>query len=369
MRTRLLIATLLLAAPVSHAQTGATTDTPPVTTVKAAPASVKEVVARGTAAIGAGGLVAARRAATALALRSAVERATGVFVSAHTLTHNYTLIHDQVSTRAEGFATLKEIVSETDSPETVTVTVRALVSLRPLAERLKGLGLTRAWRIYVRPGEMRIEGGGDADAALADLESRLTTAGFPVVSSERDADLILTALPQAESANQLPLDTAAGPMTLYTVRGQILVRAIRVGTGEVVTALSASDNVSHIDRAEAASRALKDSTEAIAPLLIDALMVLPARESQPVQLAVSRLRRMKDVGRLEDALADIPGVRQVTRRSFDGAAGRAVWELDVLADALPLLSRHLEEDAVLRAFHLTVASDAGAKIVARVGAL
>lgn len=366
MRGLLIAASLLfLLSATAHAQDAPRAAMPPVPAPAGAvmPAEVKEIAATGTAAIGVGGLIAARRAAEAQALRSAVERATGVFVSAHTLTQNYALVRDQVMTRAEGFATLKEVLREQDGPETVSVTVRALVSLRPLAERLKGLGLTRAWRVYVKP-----TGGGDSDgaatAALASVERALTDAGFPVVSDRQSADLEVTAAPEAKTTRDLPLDTAAGPMDLYSARGRLTLRATRAGTGEVVSALSAEGSAATTDRDAAESRALAEAADLAGPRLADALLILPARESQPVQLVVARVWRMGTVGKLEDALETLPGVRQVTRRSFDAATGRAIWELDVLSGALPLLARHLEADDALRPFHLAVASDAGATIVA-----
>lgn len=318
------------------------------------PPDVKEVIAVGTAAIGTGGVLAARRAAEAQALRNAVEKTTGVFVSARTLTQNYVLVRDQVMTRAEGFATLKEVLGETVGPESVTVRVRALVSLRPLAERLKGLGLTRVWRIHVS--------GAESTTALAILEKTLADAGFVVVTDRREADLEVHTDPQTVTTNTLPLDTAAGPMTMYTVRGQITVRATRAGTGEIVSALSGAETEMNISLDTARGTATAKAMESLAPRLADTLMVLPAQNAQPVQLVVSGMGSAVQVGRLEDALGTLAGVRNVTRRSFGG--GKAIWELDVFTESLPQLSRRLEEDAALRSFRLSVASDAGAKIIA-----
>jgi hypothetical protein len=150
-------------------------------TVSVAPPETRTVVAEGRAAINfdRGGVPAAREAAIAQALRAAVEKATGVFVSARTLTSNYQLVQDEVTTRAEGFATLGEIVSEQVRGDEVRVTIRALVSLRPLAERLKALNLTRAWTVRVT-GDRGVDAG-----ALAQLQQTLTEAGFHVESSNR----------------------------------------------------------------------------------------------------------------------------------------------------------------------------------------
>lgn len=360
MKTGLLALMLILATPCVHAQ--GVPDVDPIM----APSEVREVVATGTAAIGTGGIVAARRAAQAQALRNAVEKTTGVFVSSQTLTRNYVLLRDQVTTRAEGFATLKEILGEKVGPESVTVRVRALVSLRPLAERLKGLGLTRAWRIYVSgTGNLGGAPGTNIAAAKATIQKTLTDAGFVVISDIKEADISVRVEPRIVTTNTLPLETAAGPMTMYTVSGLVTVRATRAGTGEVVSALSANGSDMNISLATARGTATDKAMEILAPQLADALMILPARNAQPVQLVVSNIGSASQVGRLEDVLGILPGVQRITRRSFAG--GKVAWELEVFTDSLPLLSRSLEEDVTLRPFHLSVASDAGAKIVAAAG--
>jgi hypothetical protein len=151
-------------------------------------------------------------------------------------------------------------------------------------------------------------------------------------------------------------------MTMYTVRGQMTLRATRAGTGEVVSALSAAGMDTNISLAAARGTASAKAMETLAPRLVTTLMVLPAQNAQPVQLVVSGIGSAAQAGRLEDALGLLAGVQGVTRRSFD--SGKAIWELTVFTDTLPLLSRLLEGDVALRPFRLVVASDAGAKIVA-----
>jgi hypothetical protein len=149
---------------------------------------------------------------------------------------------------------------------------------------------------------------------------------------------------------------------MYTVRGQMTLRATRAGTGEVVSALSAAGLDTNISLAAARGTASAKAMETLAPRLVTSLMVLPAQNAQPVQLVVSGIGSAAQAGRLGDALGLLAGVNGVTRRSFDN--GKAVWELNVFTDTLPLLSRLLEEDVALRPFRLAVSSDAGAKIVA-----
>jgi hypothetical protein len=304
-----------------------------------------------------GGVPGAREAATAQALRAAVEKATGVFVSARTLTSNYRLLQDEVATRAEGFATLKEIVSQKVQGGEVRVTVRALVSLRPLAKRLKELNLTRAWRVRIEP-----EGNTEASGATTILERTLSDAGFVVVSSADDADVVVRVAPKFTAVAAVPLETAAGPMTMHSLRGQVTLRALRTGTDEVVASLTGANVAAHVDAAAARGVTMEKVASTLAPRLADALLLLPARDSQPVTLVVTNLSRIGEVGKLHDALRSLAGVRQVTRRSWENLV--ATWELDVTTDAVSLLARALEEDAALRPFKLVVSSETRARIVA-----
>jgi hypothetical protein len=359
--TAVLAATLLLVAPpFARAQEEGL---PPAADARVtlAPPTVREVVAEGRAAIGTGGVLGARKAAEAQALRNAVEKALGVYVSARTLTHNYVMVRDQVITNATGYATLKEIVKEEVGTQEVRVTVRALVSLRPLAEQLKALKLTRAFRVRVTTDKGAADGKPTAEAAAA-LEKSLTDAGFVVVTPEQEADLTVTIAPRFNTVASRQVPTGDTFMTMHSVRSDVTVRATRVGTGEIVAALSGADTALHIDLTTARATAASGAMEVLAPKLAESLMVLPAALSQPMTLAVSGLTRAAQVGKLEDALNDVPGVRAVTRRSYTN--GTATWELDMFTDSVPTLSRNLEEFPALRPFRLAVASETRARILA-----
>jgi hypothetical protein len=313
----------------------------------------REVVAEGRAAIDFqnGGVEAARRAAQAQALRAAVEKTLGIYVSARSLTQNYRLVRDQVTTRAEGFATLEEVVREQVLPQEVRVVVRARVSLRPLAGQLKALGLTRAWRIAViAPAE--------ASDARAILERTLSDAGFPIVESSRDAEIAVTVRPRRTTVQETALDTAIGALTMHSVRSEVTVRATRVPTGEVVATLTDTDTAAHVDAATAGTQATALAAERIAPRLSDALLLLPAATAQPVRLVVSGLTSPAQAVTLEEALGRIGGVQGVTRRSY--VAGRVQFELSVLNEGQPSLARALERLSV----PLRVVSETRSQIVA-----
>ncbi len=327
------------------------------------PPETREVIAEGRAAIhpDRGGVPGAREAAIAQALRAAVEKTTGVFVSAHTLTSNYQLVQDEVTTHADGYATLGEVLSSQVRGGEVRVIVRALVSLRPLAKRLKELGLARAWRVRVEPGA------GETSAAVhALLEQTLIEAGFSVVTATGDnnnaPDLIIRMTLKPETVARVPLDTAVGPMTMTTLRVTLGLQARRPGTNETIAALSSAQTGTHVDAATARATAAEKAMQNLAPRLADALLVLPSQASQPVTLVVARLDGATRVGRLHDALRTLPGVRSVTRRSWTNRT--ATWELDVTREAVPLLARSLEQDAAVRPFRLRVSGETRARITA-----
>jgi hypothetical protein len=183
------------------------------------------VLAEGRAAIGpaeTGGALAAKQAAVAVAMRNAVEKVVGVYVAANSLTKNYQLLKDEILTRADGFVMLKEIVRTGREGNIVRVVIRAEVSTRPLAERLKALRLTRAFRVFVQAPD---------SVPAADVEAAFTEAGFPVVEEKADADVIVRVSPRFSTTAKTPLKTAAGDMIMHSVRADVKLTAVRAESG------------------------------------------------------------------------------------------------------------------------------------------
>ncbi|MGC4044671.1 MAG: hypothetical protein QM758_12825 [Armatimonas sp.] len=328
-----------------------------------APVETREVVAEGRAAIPfnadspQAAILQAKKAAQSQALRNAVEKALGIYVSAHTLTANYQLVRDEVTTRAEGFATLQEVLSEKVTPTEVRVTLRALVSLKPLAKQLKTLGLTRAWRISVVEAWGTTPG--DCDTAMASLEEELSRAGFVVTANPKEADVSVVLTPKLKRVHAENLRTAAGPMTMHSIRGDLTIKAIRAG--ETVAAFSASETEVHIDPDTAAGESVAAAARNIAPRLVESLLVLPASLSQTVALEISGISGATQTAKIEDALRALGGVQSVTRRGL--AQGKVRWELEVYSDAVPQLARDLEGLKVAR---LQVQSENRTRISARI---
>ena len=321
------------------------------------PTEAQTVLAEGRAAIGSvesGGELAAKQAAVAIALRNAVEKVLGVYVSANSLTRNYQLIKDEILTRTDGYVTLKEIVRTERERDTVHVIIRAEVSAKPLAERLKALRLTRAFRVFVQT---------PYTVPSTEITTALTDAGFPVVETKSDADILVRVSPRFTTVTQTPLKTAAGPMTLYSVRADVKLTATRAETSERVATFSANDTAAHIALATAQTEAATNALDSLTAQLTEALLTLPAQVSEPVEIIVNGLTGASDAAALAESInLAVPGVQKVTRRSF--ASGHAVYEADVLTDANSLLARALETVPTLKRFHLQVTKETRNQITA-----
>lgn len=352
----------LIALPIIPVRSTSGETTEPVTSVTRTPAAVdaresRIVLAEGRAAVGpaeTGGALAAKQAAVAVAMRNAVEKVVGVYVAANSLTRNYQLLKDEILTRADGYVVLKEIVRTEREGSTVRVVIRAEVSTRPLAERLKALRLTRAFRVFVQTPD---------SLPAPQVATAFTDAGFPVVENRADSDLIVRVSPRFTTVARTPLKTAAGEMVMHSVRADVKLTAARSETGEIIATLAANDTAAHISLPSAQTEAATSALTNTLPLLTSAVLTLPAQVSEPVEIVVSGIDGVKSAAALGEVIViAVPGVQKVTRRSY--ASGRAVYEADVLADATPLLARALETAPALKRYRLRVTKESRSRVVA-----
>lgn len=290
---------------------------PPSHTLTARPESQergeREVLAEGRAALTGLDLAGARKAAIASALRSAVEKTLGVYVSSQTLTKNFALVRDQVLTQSAGHVLLKEVVRTEQLPQEIRVIVRAVVSVKPLVEQVRALGLARAWRVQTTEPT---------------LERALSAAGFVVVPDTQDADLCLSVAPRHTLLAQIPLETAVGPMTMYSVQSEVTLRALR--GSEVIAARMGTESARHIRRETAERQNVTAALTRLAPLLTDELLALPTRLTRPVQLTVQGVASATSAQSLTESLGALPSVQRALKRSW--SAQTAVFELEVPTD-------------------------------------
>ena len=347
---------------------------------------MQEVLARGSAPLGEGGRAAARAAAIQQALRNALEQVVGVYVAGATVADKFLTLKDRVYTHSEGFVVPGEVVEETDDGTTLTVRMKVIVSLRPLLNRLKELGLTRNWKVAVAIREgAGTTAAGAAPIAETAIVQRLIRAGFQVVYlTGGDADDVETFLHSlrgergAPAADVLILGTAAArlserlPVTvgsrvvssMAVYQGRVEARAIRVETGEVIASHLMDEMASSSNDSVAAGSALRGAARGAAGAFLDDILALPAGFTRRVQLEVYGFKKRSDAQALEDALPLLAGVRRVEYRNY--ADGQLVLELEIDSETAERLGSDLENARALKGLKLVVETDTKARIRARV---
>lgn len=347
---------------------------------------LQEIVVTGTAAIGSGDRETARKAAIQQALRNALEKVVGLYVSSATVAEKFITLTDRVYTHSEGFVVPGEILEETVDQGTLTVRMRATVSMRPLLNRLKELGLTRAWKVvvFIHEGEGTTAPGA-APLAKAEIEQRLLGAGFQIIYQAGEpsgdtalylqalrnengaplADLLIIGEASARLVARLPVTIGNQIITTNALyAGRVDARAIRVETGEVVASHVVDEASADRMDSIAAGSAVQASARRIAASFLDDIMQLPAGYLRRVKLEVSGFQKRARAQAFEEALPLLPGIRNARRQEYTN--GCLVMELEVDSETADHLGADLENAAGLRSFGLTVESDTKARIRARV---
>lgn len=353
---------------------------------QAAPSPVEEVIAVGTAPIEGGDHLAARKAAIQDALRNALEKVAGVYVSGNTVAEKMITVSDRVYTRSEGFVVPREILEERHEDGTATVRVRAAVTVRPLLDRLRGLGLTRNWRVAVSIQEGQgTTAPGAAPIAQQAIVERLLQAGFQVMSLPGEgadnpegllrslrgadgppaADVLVVGTAAARLTTRLPVTANGRVISLVPLyQGRVQARALRVETGEVAASQLADEAVSDPVEALAAGAAVQSSARRVARGFVDEILVLPAAIIRRVHLEVGGFQKRARAQAFEDALPLVAGVRRVQQRGY--ADGRLTLDVEVDSEAAARLGTELERSPALKEYGVTVESDSKATIRASV---
>lgn len=106
-------------------------------------ASGEIVTASGQAVILDGNRVKAKTNAIHLAQRAAVERSVGILIDSRTRVENFEVISDRIYSRATGYVTRYDVLSENISPDgsTYTITIRADVETASIENDLRAIGI------------------------------------------------------------------------------------------------------------------------------------------------------------------------------------------------------------------------------------
>lgn len=367
-------------------------------TLRQQPYRVVEV--EGQAAIGDGGEVAARDASRADAVRKAIEQVVGVYVSSETLARNFELIEDNIYTRANGFALIDKILQEGAQGGIYRTRARVKVFLvqneegrQALVERLRDLGLLRQLRIMVVIFEKH-KGGGDSNliqdhAAETAITRALVRTGFKTVDREtvnklRESRAVkelmrgfidprsLYDLRQRSGADVIVVGDAfsqrvnppdgAGITNFIFCRARVGIKAILVETGEIICADTEQGAGRDLSEELASKVSLEQTAEALAPRLINDLLVGAyggaGRATANVEIEISGWRKLSDAQRFLDALAKVRGIRRVHLSEFKGGVLFAEVEID--QNIKTRLAQIIEEG--ISGYDIEVESASGSKI-------
>lgn len=281
----------------------------------------------------------ARDLAIADALRNALMQAIGVHVSATTIGDNYKLVRSEVVSKSSGFAVLEGVESSSVENGILKVRVRASISNRPLAEKLKELGLTHEWKIgIVVYGKGKL--GPNASAIDSGITKPMVDAGFRVMDSSRTREMTSSeaALRAAEGdreslaaiAREFDVDilialdalveavdsTKEGGVTFYRTRCSVGARAYYADTGEVLAVSEAGTEALDQTESLSARQCLRKAVAKLGKILADDLLIAPAAPTPFVVVKVTDLKDMTAAAEIEEALRAVPGVTQVVRQRY-----------------------------------------------------
>jgi len=295
------------------------------------PEAVRHVTAVGESAANLSG---AREFAIAAALRNALMQTVGVYVDATTIGENYQVVKNEILLKTSGFATLESVESSSVKNGILRVKVKAAISSRPLAQRLKALGLTQEWKVAVS-----VRGAG-ASAAGDAIAKQLTSAGFRVLrtgtakgkSTPPSADIVVTG---EASVDTLDSSTEGG-VTFYRDRGRIEARAVYADTAEIIAAAEAEAEALNQSPSLAASNALSKAGAKVGARLAEDIMIAPAAMEPYVLVRLTNLKKLATATEFEKSLKYIAGVTRVKRERYSsGVLELSVYVKSELRDELP----------------------------------
>jgi len=255
-------------------------------------------------------------------------------------------------------------------------------------------GKARHWRVIVLIPETHLQRPRIPDPACeTEICHQLIDAGFKVVDQDRVSalrysaveDRILTGGPQAakdiirlgrrfgadvlvtgrafsEEAVQRTVQTDLGPVMQIQCRCRVEIKAIRMDTAEIIYSDAIQRTGSPEPAVELSSKAcLQEGAGAICPAIIRKLDGLALSTTRYVELEARQLHGVTEAQDLEDALARVPGIVDVSPGDYGAHADQI--EIKVEVNVLRTLARRLETAPSLKRFHMTVQSASNSRII------
>jgi len=289
----------------------------------------------------------ARDDAIADAQRRAVEVGVGLYVKSESLVRNFVLLSDSIYSHADGYVASYEIVSERHDGDECRVAIRALVRMGKIEDDLAllwdRLQLAGSPRVIVAVGESKP--GGAGEVARNTITGELVGYGFKVFdpgqleqASWRRA-LRLLQSGDARTANILALQEAADivivgtssyralgkavpELDVYSSEAAVDARAIRVDTGEIISAVWGSAGPTAAFRQDqAVEEAVRAAAEDWARGNLGALVREAVDPTRNYSLTVSE-GSLAETRALIRALGDLRFVRDAQLRAYDEGTAR-----------------------------------------------
>ncbi len=349
-------------------------------------AEVREVIAEGEAAIISSKDVA-EQSAIASALRNAVEQTSGLYLLSETKTKNFQVITDEIYTKAQGYVSSREILSKKEVNGNIVVKIKAQVSMEPLLESMKKLGLLRKWTVAVI-SEKNYDNAKYVESATNSINQVVIDNGFRVVDND-----VLSSLEKPETMNQILKGNylAASQMlrdngvdvlvicktiteslsgnnfnaygidvNIQSAKGRIDAKLVRADTGELL-GVKSFEKISVGSGDGTKAQALKDAGVEAGHFFVNQIIKLPASTSAYVQLYIKGLSFAK-IKPLIDEIKAIRGVRKVTNKIFKNK--EAIFEIETEGDSNLLASNISENTDLLKKFKFDITSVTSGKIEA-----
>lgn len=336
----------------------------------------------------------AEKNAISEALRSAVESTTGVYLMSETKVQNFQTLSDEIYTKANGFVSEYDVISKSVTKDSVKVKIRAKVSLEPLVDSLKKLGLLRKWTIAVIMSSGDINNGTTnnySDSALTEINEIILDNGFRVVDQDvvasletpdilkqinsgnylaaskilKDSgvDILVVAKTYTEEIASNPVDAYGVNVVLNSAKGRIEAKLVRADTAELLATRSFEGKSVGAGNGVRA-QALKEGANTAGTYLVNQIMKLPASTSSYIQLSVKNISFAK-AKEIVGVLKTVKGIRKVTSRGYRN--NEAIYEVESDGD-VNLLADNLSENAKLtKIFKLDITTVSSGKIETKLG--
>lgn len=289
-----------------------------------------------------------KAAGLAAAQRSAVERVVGVFLAAQTRVDKSVMVEQRILGKTAGYIQKYDVLEERREGEYWKTRIRALVSFDQVGMDLKDLGLLDprdigSPRVAVLIDE-QVDGDPAATTHAADgLTEKLIEGNFTVVdrSAKAGAELqnIIRAVERGDTAAVTDLGSKLGVEVVilgeaeanrldphpqfkgfFSYRARLSAKAVRSGTGQILSSLSHAASGLDVDAAAASAKSLKTVAQLLAEELLPGMSEVLQSRSE-VLLKVSGVADMEQLKSLQEGLRRLSGMDGVYLRNY--GEGRA----------------------------------------------